>query len=134
MRVCNKKGFVLKYLANDSKRVTAKCRVEGYEFRVYRSWTRKNKFMLRGVKGEHTCFRPPINKELTANWVYSKYLELTSDDSFMKVSVLKSMVHRDTGYWITDALSYRVKKMVVENIHGGHLEQFGCLGPMEKLY
>lgn len=42
----------------------------------------------------------------------------------MKVTTFNKIMHMDIGYTITNAMGYRVKKMVMDTIHGSEKEQF----------
>ena len=61
-----RKGFTLDYVANDRKRIIAKCKMHARPFRVLASWNGHGRFMLKRLSTDHTCFRNPKNKEVTA--------------------------------------------------------------------
>ena len=75
------RGYDFKFSKNDSDKTTCACKVDGFPFRVYASFSQdKNKYILKSLRSDYNYGRGAKNKQVRSGWIARKYLEFFRDD------------------------------------------------------
>ncbi|KAL0288022.1 UNVERIFIED_CONTAM: hypothetical protein Scaly_2746300 [Sesamum calycinum] len=66
---CIRGGFDIEYVKNEKVRVTAKCKIEGCNWRIHASPVMNDCFQIKSIQGAHTCARTYNNKLAKASYL-----------------------------------------------------------------
>ncbi|KAH7842080.1 hypothetical protein Vadar_001246 [Vaccinium darrowii] len=108
-------GSEYKYLKNEGRRVTVKCKYEVQErceWRLHASRVGKSTtYQIKKLNGEHTCPRIYHNKWASAQWLSQKYVDQVNDDPDWKVTTMQSDVRRKWKFDVSEMQIYRAKRL-----------------------
>ncbi|KAH7836882.1 hypothetical protein Vadar_006885 [Vaccinium darrowii] len=95
-----KHGCDYKYIKNESRRVTVKCKEsggeneEGCKWRLHASRVGDTAtYQIKTIKGEHICGRTYENRWASTKWLAKKYVEKIIDD-YWEVKAMQNVVRR----------------------------------------
>lgn len=122
-------GCQYKYVKNESRRVTVKCKDEGGEppcqWRLHASRVgRTTTYQIKKLNGEHSCPRVYHNQWASAEWLAKKYVVEINDDPDWKVKAMQNDVRRKWMLDVSDMQIYRAKRKALEMVEGAHGEQY----------
>ncbi|KAL0404805.1 UNVERIFIED_CONTAM: hypothetical protein Sradi_2121300, partial [Sesamum radiatum] len=90
---CIRNGIDLEFLRNEAKRVTAKCKVQGCEWRIHASPIQGGPtFQIKTIKGEHTCARTYVNRLANASYIAKRIENAIRDHPTIPVQQLKNRI------------------------------------------
>ncbi|XP_020526090.1 uncharacterized protein LOC18439216 isoform X2 [Amborella trichopoda] len=116
-------NFALKFINNESRRVTAKCRAEGCTFRIHASHVCDlKKFRVRTMNPSHTC-KGLLNEshpQAQTYWIADKIKQHLKDNPQYKPRDIVRDIHREYGVQIRYTQAWRGKELAMEDIHGSY--------------
>ncbi|KAL0292604.1 UNVERIFIED_CONTAM: hypothetical protein Sradi_6982800 [Sesamum radiatum] len=87
---CIRNGVDLEFIKNEAARVTAKCKVQGCEWRIHASpMLGGPTFQIKTIKGEHTCARTYDNRLANASYIAKRIEKAIRDHPTIPVQQLK---------------------------------------------
>ncbi|KAL0328150.1 UNVERIFIED_CONTAM: hypothetical protein Scaly_2247600 [Sesamum calycinum] len=87
---CIKNGVDIEFLRNEATRVTAKCKVEGCEWRIHASPIQDGPaFQIKTLKGKHTCARTYENKIGNTSYLAARIENAIRDHPTIPIQQLK---------------------------------------------
>ncbi|KAL7202554.1 hypothetical protein ACSBR1_034095 [Camellia fascicularis] len=97
-------GYDIRYIRNESARITAVCR--------------------HNYRGKHTCRRPYNNKQANSKYLGKKFVDEVRDDPDINIASLKKKVRREIMVDASRFQIYRAKRKAREIIAGDLAEQY----------
>ncbi|KAH7846988.1 hypothetical protein Vadar_020496 [Vaccinium darrowii] len=123
-------GCDYKYIKNESKRVTVKCKEPaevGCKWRFHASRvgdTTTFQIKIKTITREHTCGRKYQSRWASAEWLAKKFLDKLIDDPDWKVTAMKNDVKRAWMLDVPESHIYRAKRKVEQIVVGDYGEQY----------
>ncbi|KAL2902051.1 Antiviral helicase SKI2 [Bienertia sinuspersici] len=102
----------------------------GCPFRLYASWdTRRATFVLKTVKGEHTCVRNmERNKQLRTGWIAEQLLEVFKSRPHWPVKDIIECIKLRYRMMVKKAFAYKVKYRAHRLLHGSMKDHYNKVG------
>ncbi|KAH7848811.1 hypothetical protein Vadar_008331 [Vaccinium darrowii] len=121
-------GYDIKFVKNESTRVTAICKEKKCGFRIHASNMQCEKtFQLKSIIPNHDCHRTYNNHLVTSAYIANKYINKLRDDPYVKVDSFKKEIRRELTVDVSKWQLYRAKKKAREVIDGDMVEQYNRL-------
>ncbi|KAL0408494.1 UNVERIFIED_CONTAM: hypothetical protein Sradi_1783800 [Sesamum radiatum] len=125
---CIRNGIDLEFLRNEAKRVTAKCKVQGCEWRIHASPIQGGPtFQIKTIKGEHTCARTYVNRLANASYIAKRIENAIRDHPTIPVQQLKNRILSKCNVDVSRFKVMRAKKEALERIRGDDAKQYELL-------
>lgn len=120
-------GWQIHFKRASKKHVQAGCR-EPCKWRCYGSRVNKSgDFIMRNVKGVHTCPRAMRNKIVTSNWIARKYMETFRVRPQLTCKELGLDLMQRYAFEATRWRLYRAKKKSIDLLRGSVEEHYSKL-------
>ncbi|KAL2925190.1 Antiviral helicase SKI2 [Bienertia sinuspersici] len=102
----------------------------GCPFRLYASWdTRRATFVLKTVKGEHTCVRNmERNKQLRTGWIAEQLLEVFKSRPHWPAKDIIECIRLRYRMMVKKAFAYKVKYRAHRLLHGSMKDHYNKVG------
>ncbi|KAL2942639.1 Protocadherin-1, partial [Bienertia sinuspersici] len=102
----------------------------GCLFRLYASWdTRRATFVLKTVKGEHTCVRNmERNKQLRTGWIAKQLLEVFKSRPHWPAKDIIECIRLRYRMMVKKAFAYKVKYRAHRLLHGSMKDHYNKVG------
>ncbi|MCO5576240.1 hypothetical protein L7F22_030049 [Adiantum nelumboides] len=120
----------LRLVKSDRSRYTVVCKTEGCLWRLHASLISGGPgCVIKALHDEHTCGGASQlgNKEATAEWVASRYVEKLRDHPMYRPKELMADLRRDLGVSISYKVAWKAKQHALGIIHGDHAKSYGKL-------
>lgn len=120
-----KYGYDIKYLKNENKRITAKCK-HGCTWRIQASPIGRfgKTFQIKSLKGEHNCGRHYDNGHVNSSYLGRKFADEVRDNPDINPNVLKKKIRRKIMINVSKWQAYRAKRKAKEEIQGDLADQY----------
>lgn len=116
-------GYEVKLDPNESGRITGKCKKD-CSWRIHASpRLGSTSFVIKSLKGEHTCAHEYSNKHATATYLSKKYQHKVRDDPKCSLTGLKNDIRRDLMVDMSIAKVYRAKRKAKLDMQGVDMAQ-----------
>ncbi|KAL0457973.1 UNVERIFIED_CONTAM: hypothetical protein Slati_0424500, partial [Sesamum latifolium] len=90
---CIRNGVDIEFLRNEAARMTAKCKVEGYEWRIHASPILGGPtFQIKTLKGNHTCAMNYENRLANASYLARRIENAIRDHPTIPIAQLKNRI------------------------------------------
>ncbi|KAH7867298.1 hypothetical protein Vadar_031580 [Vaccinium darrowii] len=121
-------GYDIKFVKNESTRVTAICKEKKCGFRIHASNMQCEKtFQVKSIIPNHDCHRTYNNHLVTSTYIANKYINKLRDDPYVKVDSFEKEIRRELTVDVSKWQLYRAKKKAREVIDGDMVEQYNRL-------
>ncbi|KAK4387758.1 hypothetical protein Sango_2382400 [Sesamum angolense] len=118
---CIRGGFDIEYVKNEKVRVTAKCKIEGCNWRIHASPVMNDCFQIKSIQGAHTCARAYDNKLAKASHMAKR---MARDPPNIPVLQLKNTILRKCKVDVSRQKVQRAKREAPEKIRGSDSVQY----------
>ncbi|KAF3784423.1 hypothetical protein EJ110_NYTH30156 [Nymphaea thermarum] len=120
------KNFGYKFVQNDRRRVTAKCKGEGCSWRIHGSRVSTTKIIkIRVFKDVHTCERnveTQSHPHVTRFWIANVIKKKVQEDPDYKVSDIVKDIYQDYGLKLNYSQAWRGKETAREQLLGKDID------------
>ncbi|KAM7261702.1 hypothetical protein ACFE04_020779 [Oxalis oulophora] len=114
-------GYNFKKVKNDYYRVTVECAIEGCKWRVHASLLSGDiTFMIKTLRGEHSCVRPTHEKNVNLYWIEDKLGKNILADPKLSYHVMNSILLVKYGVTCPEKQLYRARRYVEDVIEANH--------------
>ncbi|KAI5072709.1 hypothetical protein GOP47_0012815 [Adiantum capillus-veneris] len=120
----------LRHAKRDRSRYTVVCKAEGCMWRLHASLVSGGPgCIVKAFHDEHTCGGATQlgNKEATAEWVATRYVEKLRDHPMYRPKELMADLRREVGVSISYKVAWKAKQLALGIIHGDHAKSYGKL-------
>ncbi|XP_055962319.1 uncharacterized protein LOC130015693 [Mercurialis annua] len=118
----------VKMVKNEPTRVRGHCKKEGFEWHILASKIgATGDFMVKTYVPQHKCFRAFKIREATQNFLVDYFRDRITSFSYLKSKELKAREMRELKIDVTDIKCKRVKRILLEDLEGDYLEEYGLL-------
>ncbi|KAL0387458.1 UNVERIFIED_CONTAM: hypothetical protein Sradi_2627600 [Sesamum radiatum] len=121
---CIRGGFDIEYVKNEKVRVTAKCKIEGCNWRIHASPVMNDCFQIKSIQGAHTCARTYNNKLAKASYLAKRMESAIRDHLNIPVLQLKNTILRKCKMDVSRQKVQRAKREALEKIRGSDSVQY----------
>ncbi|XP_024314002.1 uncharacterized protein LOC100842134 isoform X3 [Brachypodium distachyon] len=124
------KGFVYRFIKNETTRVTVKCVGDGCTWRLHASESSRNKkFVIKKMTGEHTCGGGDGEgqRRATRQWLTTVIKEKLSKNSLLKPKDLVNEIYEGYGVLLTYSQVWRGREVAQKEMFHVVRETFGHL-------
>ncbi|XP_037411444.1 uncharacterized protein LOC119274820 isoform X2 [Triticum dicoccoides] len=128
------KGFVYRFIKNETTRVTVKCVADGCTWRLHASESSRNKkFVIKKMTDEHTCGGEggEGQRRATRQWLTTIIKQKLRENSLLKPKDLVKEIHEEYGVMLTYSQVWRGREVAqkemfhVQREASGHLPWYG---------
>ncbi|KAL0350430.1 UNVERIFIED_CONTAM: hypothetical protein Sradi_4192200 [Sesamum radiatum] len=131
---CIRNGVDLEFIKNEAARVTAKCKVQGCEWRIHASpMLGGPTFQIKTIKGEHTCARTYDNRLANASYIAKRIEKAIRDHPTIPVQQLKNRILSKCNVDVSRFKVMRAKKEALERIRGMMQNNMNFCGTCETV-
>ncbi|KAL0371235.1 UNVERIFIED_CONTAM: hypothetical protein Sangu_0441600 [Sesamum angustifolium] len=125
---CVRNGYDIEFIKNETSRITAKCKVDGCEWRIHASPIMKGPtFQIKTLKGNHTCARTYQNSLAKATYLATRMESSIRDHPDIPIQQLKNRILRKCNVEVSRFKVLRAKKKALEAIRGlMHYSMINC--------
>ncbi|KAL0308849.1 UNVERIFIED_CONTAM: hypothetical protein Sradi_5827200 [Sesamum radiatum] len=116
--------FDIEYVKNEKVRVTAKCKIEGCNWRIHASPAMNDCFQIKTIQGAHTCARIYDNKLAKASYLAKRMESAIRDHPIIPVLQLKNTILRKCKVDVSRQKVQRAKREALEKIRGADSVQY----------
>ncbi|KAH7861114.1 hypothetical protein Vadar_021796 [Vaccinium darrowii] len=121
-------GYDIKFIKNESTRVTTKCKEKKCGFRIHASNMQYEKtFQVKSITPKHDYHRAYNNHLVTFSYIANKYINKLRVDPYVKVDSFKKEIRRELTVDVSKWQLYRAKKKAREVIDKDMVEQYNRL-------
>ncbi|KAK4395264.1 hypothetical protein Sango_1680700 [Sesamum angolense] len=125
---CVRNGYDIEFIKNETSRITAKCKVDGCEWRIHASPIMKGPtFQIKTLKGNHTCARTYQNSLAKATYLATRMESSIRDHPDIPIQQLKNRILRKCNVEVSRFKVLRAKKKALEAIRGSDALQYDKL-------
>ncbi|KAL0328101.1 UNVERIFIED_CONTAM: hypothetical protein Scaly_2242700 [Sesamum calycinum] len=125
---CVRNGYDIEFIKNETSRITAKCKVDGCEWRIHASPIMKGPtFQIKTLKGNHTCARTYENSLAKATYLATRMESSIRDHPDIPIQQLKNRILRKCNVEVSRFKVLRAKKKALEAIRGFDALQYDKL-------
>ncbi|KAH6798456.1 hypothetical protein C2S51_034940 [Perilla frutescens var. frutescens] len=112
-------GYPIHFTRSNKRQCEAKC-IPECGWKCYRSVVKKDQsFIIKTLSSDgHKCPRAMDNKQATASWLASEYLETIRDNPNIRIKELHVDMMRNYACQVSKWRLYRAKKQALEMIRG----------------
>ncbi|KAK4406178.1 hypothetical protein Sango_0624300 [Sesamum angolense] len=128
LRIGVRNGYDIEFIKNETSRITAKCKVDGCEWRIHASPIMKGPtFQIKTLKGNHTCARTYQNSLAKATYLATRMESSIRDHPDIPIQQLKNRILRKCNVEVSRFKVLRAKKKALEAIRGSDALQYDKL-------
>ncbi|KAL2244088.1 UNVERIFIED_CONTAM: hypothetical protein Sindi_0526800 [Sesamum indicum] len=125
---CIRNGVDIEFLKNEAARVTAKCKVEGCEWRIHASPIQGGPtFQIKTMKDKHTCARTYENRLANASYLAKRIENAIRDNPTIPIQQLKNRIRSKCNVDVSRFKVMRAKKEALQRIRGDDAKQYELL-------